>query len=357
MKLHTRKSIVSLPLESWEVVAFESFSNTLGSTHERFPCSLGVAGFNADHLRFVFIDEVPNSVSAIEKLSAYLQTYLIPAREFGKNTSLVVFFNENRDLGVDAFEKIFWEVLNGLSKLDVKPWPSKVPLSTESSIWEFCFGGEPIFVVCNTPSHRVRRSRFSSVFTITFQPRWVFEGVIGLGAPNGAKIKDEIRRRLVAYDGVPPSPFLGSYGDEGNQEWRQYFLEETNRVEERQCPFRQHSSIQSFSVVRTLLTDLQAVVKTLLPQTGSVEVQLDTPFRRHSPHRHPTDETLHIINGNITFEIGDAEVICSPGDRLLLPRNTEHASTAGESGCEYVIATRLVFPESNQCKSGGEIYA
>ncbi len=47
----------------------------------------------------------------------------------------------------------------------------------------------------------------------------------------------------------------------------------------------------------------EAVMK-LLPKTGSVEVQRDTPHREHKTHTHPTNETLLIISGEITFTVG-----------------------------------------------------
>lgn len=342
MELHTKKTVAAFSAKSWESKAFTSLSETLSSLDARFPCTLGVAGFNADQLRYVFIDANPTTSSALETLAAYLQSFLSAAREFGKNTSLVAFFNESRDLGIEEYEQIFWGVLNRLTLLDTKPWPIDIPKETESSHWEFCFGGEAIFVVCNTPSHRLRKSRYGSFFNITFQPRWVFDGLIGPDAPNSDKVKSEIRRRLDEYDVTPPSPYLGSYGEPGNVEWRQYFLRETDVEYGERCPFHKSASIEHAQVNKTSITNLEKVISTLLPTTGSVEVQFDTPFRRHSPHRHPTSETLHIVNGEITFEVDGKSLKCGPGDRLLLPCNTLHASTAGGAGCRYVIATRLV---------------
>lgn len=342
MQLHSKKSIANLDQKSWEKSAFDSFSSSINSSSLHFPCTLGVAGFKADQLRYAFIDDAPTALKATESLSGYLSSFLKSAKEFGKNTSLVVFFNESRDLGVTAYKEIFWKVLNGLSHFDLEPWPLHIPESLNSSSWEFCFGGEPIFVVCNTPSHRLRRSRFGTVFTITFQPRWVFDGVVGSNAPNEQRIKEEIHRRLLAFDNIPISPFLGSYGAPGNLEWQQYFLEDSNNTIENNCPFNRTSSIETVSLTSTSITDLGTVVTSLIPNTGSVEIQVDSPFRRHSPHQHLVNETLHIVSGEITFDIGGKIFCCKPGDRLLLPRNTLHASTAGKFGCRYVIATRLV---------------
>jgi uncharacterized protein len=89
---------------------------------------------------------------------------------------------------------------------------------------------------------------------------------------------------------------------------------------------------------------LEAAVKELLPTTGSVEVQRDTPEREHGTHDHPNPETLLIVEGAITFRWQDKEAECGPGDRLLLPQETPHSSVAGRDGCLYIIATRIVEP-------------
>ena len=68
------------------------------------------------------------------------------------------------------------------------------------------------FVVCATPSHHARKSRHSRYLMLTFQPRWVFEGLIGPDAPRTTEIQTEIRERIAAYDTTPASGFLSTYG-------------------------------------------------------------------------------------------------------------------------------------------------
>lgn len=95
-------------------------------------------------------------------------------------------------------------------------------------------------------------------------------------------------------------------------------------------------------VVRGDKAELRKAVMELLPETGSVEVQRDTPGRKHATHTHPTDETLLIVDGSITFRYGDREGTCTSGDKLLLPEGTKHSSVAGSDGCLYVIALETV---------------
>ena len=63
--------------------------------------------------------------------------------------------------------------------LDKNAWPAEIPEQVDHPMWEFSFAGEPIFVVCSTPAHVMRQSRRASTFMLTFQPRWVFEKILG----------------------------------------------------------------------------------------------------------------------------------------------------------------------------------
>ena len=73
---------------------------------------------------------------------------------------------------------------------------------------------------------------------ITFQPRWVFEG-IHKHSKAGEVLQTKIRQRLMDYDQVPVHPALGWYGEQTNREWRQYFLRDAQNDEPAQCPFHQ----------------------------------------------------------------------------------------------------------------------
>ncbi|MCK5905587.1 MAG: cupin domain-containing protein [Gammaproteobacteria bacterium] len=91
----------------------------------------------------------------------------------------------------------------------------------------------------------------------------------------------------------------------------------------------------------------QAVMK-LLPETGSVEVQRDTPHREHKTHTHPTNETLLIISGEITFTVDGENITCTSGDRILLTSETFHSSVAGKDGCLYIIALEFKDKKNEQ---------
>jgi FPC/CPF motif-containing protein YcgG len=222
----------------WGPERVEVLIATILSAESPFPCTLAVSAAKREALRFAFVDGPEPDYWA--GLPAILREYFDIYQSLGRDTSLAVIFRpEGKLLSMDEYRQRFWSVLNYLHHADGEPWPAEVPTDPASSRWEFSFGGVPMFVVCNTPAHDRRRSRYSPDFLITFQPRWVFEGLES-HSPRGASVRRAIRRRLRAYDGVDPSPLLGSYGDIGNQEWRQYFLDDDNTAEvgpAPRCPF------------------------------------------------------------------------------------------------------------------------
>jgi hypothetical protein len=69
-----------------------------------------------------------------------------------------------------------------------------------------------------------------------FQPRSVFVDAVTKRA-IGTQARAEVRRRLLAWDGIPHHPDLGVYGDPENREWKQYFLPDDQEPVKGECPF------------------------------------------------------------------------------------------------------------------------
>jgi|SRR6056297_1003236 len=214
----------------WQRVIFDEFEATLTSTSRPFPCVFGVSGIKSDQLRYIFLDRITP-----ETLAPLLREYLAGARDIGRMTSLVVFGRPGPVLGIEAYRDRFWGLLDGLERLDEAPRPAEIPEALDTDHWEFCFAGEPIFVVCNSPAHVLRQSRRSTSYMVTFQPRWVFEGIMDSDDPSAQRVLATVRQRLEAFDAIAPAPHLGHYGTPGNREYQQYFLDDTNETP--RCPF------------------------------------------------------------------------------------------------------------------------
>ena len=216
-------------LGTWKNVVFKEFESTLMNKSRPFPCLFGVAGFKKDQLRFAFSENMQ-----AEDIAAPLEHFVENSRDYGANTSLVIFSKPCDVKSVQNYNSRFWLLLRELARLDRHAWPSNFPVEIDTPDWEFCFAGEPIFVVCNTPAHVQRQSRRSTAFMVTFQPRWVFENL--LGTPKSAEIAfNNVRSRLLEFDLSAPSPHLGKYGQQDVREFRQYFLLENDMAAS--CPF------------------------------------------------------------------------------------------------------------------------
>jgi quercetin dioxygenase-like cupin family protein len=67
----------------------------------------------------------------------------------------------------------------------------------------------------------------------------------------------------------------------------------------------------------------------------------DAPGANYAPHSHDHDESLWVVDGEITFGAGREELRLGPGDRLMLPRGTVHTAKAGPRGATYLIGERV----------------
>lgn len=231
-RLYLRKGEVgsSYAVSTWQSVMFSEFEAQMSSEARPFPCIFGVTGYRADQLRYLFLDPFD-----VETLGTQLEQFVSESRSLGPNTSLVVFTRPRPVQTLDTYYRKLWLTLDRLARLDKSPWPAEIPEQIDHAMWEFSFAGEPIFVVCSTPAHVMRQSRRSSAFMLTFQPRWVFEKILGTEKAAAAAFA-EVRKRLIPYDSTSPSPLLGRYGACDGREYQQYFLLDDNHTEAG-CPF------------------------------------------------------------------------------------------------------------------------
>lgn len=81
-----------------------------------------------------------------------------------------------------------------------------------------------------------------------------------------------------------------------------------------------------------------AELKTRLERDGcDVFRWSDPPAADYAPHSHDHDESIWLLDGEITFSTRAGDLRLGPGDRLMLPRGTVHGARAGRSGATYLI--------------------
>ncbi len=105
--------------------------------------------------------------------------------------------------------------------------------------WEFSFAGVQMFVVGCGPTYQRRQSRnLGKGIVMLFQPRSVFVDAV-TDREISLEARQQVRRRLLAWDDMMAHPDLGIYGDPDNLEWKQYFLSDDTTPEAGVCPFRE----------------------------------------------------------------------------------------------------------------------
>lgn len=226
----------ALPL--WQQSAYNDFAATIADEANTFPCVPARMGFLSNHLRYSFVGDSREEQS-INLLAQCLKEYAKVSRSCGKYTTLTVFFHTPLDMlesfKVEDYQQLFWSVLNHLTNIDEVAWPEEIPTDPVHNEWEFCFNGEPYFISCATPAHKLRKSRHFSTLLMAIQPRWIFNDINDSTA-FGQKMKKLIRQRIVDYDQIPGHPDLKWYGQEDSYEWKQYFLSDDNQSPSK-CPF------------------------------------------------------------------------------------------------------------------------
>nr|WP_232311147.1 YqcI/YcgG family protein [Robertmurraya korlensis] len=236
--LYKDEAILREHLDNWERTTLEKFEAKMTDKERPFPCIPATIGFSTNQLRYGFVDD-PRELSSIYELGRLLEEFTNKSKDFGKYTSLIVFYKVlvegEETYSVEQYEQLFWQQLGGLSAIDGMEWPEDIPTDPHDPVWEFCFHGEKYFMYCATPSHENRQSRHFDTMMLAITPRWVLQE-FGKNESHAKNIKKQIRKRLAKYDSIDNHPDLNSYGSEDNFEWRQYFLRDDDTSLSK-CPY------------------------------------------------------------------------------------------------------------------------
>ena len=211
------------PPWDWLTPAYVVFTRSVLSLAPDYPCYLGARGQLDGNNSFAALDE--RADGAVAQLARSLVTFRRRAWTGPKRQSLIVFVSPPQPpADLDAEFARFWDLLAALHRYDPAPWPVDMPTDPRDPAWQWCFAGEPWFTFMCSPAYRARRSRnVGPCLTLVFQTRRVFDGLSGTSVA-GQAAKARIRKRLHAYDAVPPHPHLGDGTSSTRHKWRQYAL-------------------------------------------------------------------------------------------------------------------------------------
>ncbi|MCC2326883.1 YqcI/YcgG family protein [Bacillus wiedmannii] len=240
MYLYDQKRIIEEQnkgiLDEWKTVSFNNFHDSILDQSKPFPCYFAVDSEKHGWSRYIFSESAYDE-NELFKLRDGIYEYIKTYQQIAKRTTLVIFFKpSNKQLLAEEYKKQFWNVLQFLMRNDPEPWNAEIPIDPYNAKWEFCFGGEPIFVVCRAPIYSERKSRHTGTgLEITLQPRGTLDDITG-DTKQGKQVRKVIRKRLLAYDDIPMHPDIGDYGIKETFEWKQYMLPETNEESVMRCP-------------------------------------------------------------------------------------------------------------------------
>lgn len=222
-----------LQIPNWLMREYGAFHQTV--IKDNFPCNFGLAAEKDRELRYTFI-QGDDFTSLPETLNAFLH---LSRSHPNVRHNLTVFFEPETELKTFEYYKArFWQVLNFLHAQDHVPWPNDIPTDKDDPLWEFCFGGDPIFMFAACPAYIQRKSRnYGSSFIMLFQPKRIFKGIES-ETPAGTKVRRAIRARLKKWDSNESlHPDVTDYGEALTYRWKQYLLSDDNTPALGRCPF------------------------------------------------------------------------------------------------------------------------
>lgn len=90
-----------------------------------------------------------------------------------------------------------------------------------------------------------------------------------------------------------------------------------------------------------------------LPTQSEVEARLhqegyesfrwyDVPGAAYPKHRHSADECIWVLQGEITFKVGNESYALKAGDRIYLPAHTPHTAEVPKiAGVTYLVGQKV----------------
>lgn len=145
---------------------------------------------------------------------------------------------EDNEKSLAYYREYFWKLLQYAHEQDSVNWPDGAPKDSDHFLWDFHFGGEPIFAFGNAPAYKQRKTRhLGNSLIIGFQPRRIFKGLEGT-EKGGIMSREKVRERVEVWDQLPTHPDISHFGDPTHNEWKQFFIGDDVEPIEGKCPFR-----------------------------------------------------------------------------------------------------------------------
>ncbi|MDT0691491.1 guanitoxin biosynthesis heme-dependent pre-guanitoxin N-hydroxylase GntA [Salegentibacter sp. F188] len=193
------------------------------------PCVMAQTVFSMDHVDFHAYNNFGSKEAAkeiLEDLKKYIAKYDFESNDF---FTFLAAFKGNESYTEEEFEKLLWQQLNFLHKVDDTAWDKNVSDDPEDGNFSFSLGGRAFYIVGLHPNSS-RMARQTPYPAIAFNLHWQFEKLREMGTYH--TVRNKIRERDSELQGSI-NPMLRDFGV--NSEARQYSGRKVG--EEWKCPF------------------------------------------------------------------------------------------------------------------------
>ena len=196
---------------------------------EDHPCVMAQTVFSMDQVELRSYSDF-GSVSTAKKILGDLQEY-IASYDFESNDfkTFLAVFPDSPKYSEISFEKVLWQQLETLHKVDDVEWDPEVSSNPESEHFSFSLAGKAFYIVGMHPGAS-RIARKSPYTTIAFNLHWQFEKLREMGSYE--TVRDRIRDRDKELQGSI-NPVLEDFG--ASSEAKQYSGRHVGK--EWKCPF------------------------------------------------------------------------------------------------------------------------
>ncbi|MDQ0207603.1 YqcI/YcgG family protein [Alkalicoccobacillus murimartini] len=216
----------------WLTQEYRTFHEIV--TDKTFPCYFGMKAENKGELRYAYLlqEDWSNLPKAVDQ---FLKLFTSPP--FIRHGLFVFVEPEKEEKTLEYYRDYFWRILQYLHENDTVPWPEESPKDPEHYLWDFHFGGEPIFAFGNAPAYKQRKTRdLGNSLILGFQPRKIFQGLEGT-EKGGIMSREKVRERVEVWDQLPTHPDISHFGDPDHNEWKQFFIGDDSKPIKGKCPF------------------------------------------------------------------------------------------------------------------------
>lgn len=221
-------------VDSWVIQQFQVFREQI--IHKDYPCFFATSSEQCEEIRYTYINAPEELSVLVDALKTFIDLALsAPAQS---RFAFVAFFKPEQDKkSLQYYGQQFWKTLQFLHEHDKKPWSSHISPDPNHIDFEFCFGGEPIFVFGGAPTYINRKSRnLCDSFVLVFVPYTSFHGV-KISSQEGIKATKKIRERLVNWDNCAVYKEFGEAHIKPYA-WKAYFIPDDDSPIYEECPFK-----------------------------------------------------------------------------------------------------------------------